>query len=33
VPGKYSGTPINFLNFIFLNKFKIMSYTNELEIQ
>ena len=33
VPGKYSGTPMNFLNFMFLNKFKMMSYTRELEIQ
>ncbi len=33
VPGRYSGTPINFLNFMFLKRLRITSYIKELEIQ
>jgi len=33
VPGKYSGTPMNFLNFMFLKRFNMINYTQEEAIQ
>jgi hypothetical protein len=33
VPGKYSGTPTNALNFVLRKRFNIMSWTIELAIQ